>query len=167
MPSDTAVKILQTRYQALDYNCHHMWSYLEIKAECTSNLSFSSHSSSFPGWKSWILHSCTEMHGKILRPPPPVVALNILLPEHLAYRNYPSRDSLDFHLPQSQINITGPDFHLWKSQKCLLGIYHKNGYVIVAIIRYVMMVHPGCLWQWNTLALDGAEEPCRIPKWWP
>ena len=33
----------------------------------------------------------------------------------------PSRHDPDFHLPQSQIKIVGPDFHPLRSQKCLLG----------------------------------------------
>ncbi len=33
----------------------------------------------------------------------------------------PSRHGPDFHRPQSQITIDSPDFHLRRSQKCLLG----------------------------------------------
>ncbi len=40
----------------------------------------------------------------------------------------PSRHGPDFHRPQSQITIDSPDFHLRRSQKCLLGkdILHIN-----------------------------------------
>ncbi len=41
--------------------------------------------------------------------------------------NQPSRHGPDFHRPQSQITIDSPDFHLRRSQNCLLGTHHlKN-----------------------------------------
>ncbi len=36
----------------------------------------------------------------------------------------PSKHGPDFHRPQSQITIDSPDFHLWRSQICLLGYVH-------------------------------------------
>ncbi len=43
---------------------------------------------------------------------------------------YPSRHGPDFHRPQSQITIDSPDFHLRRSQNCLLGYTNRyKGYI--------------------------------------
>ena len=52
------------------------------------------------------------------------------------YYILPSRHGPDFHRPQSQITIDSPDFHLRRSQNCLLGSLFSS-----AVILSICLVH--------------------------
>ncbi len=53
----------------------------------------------------------------------------------------PSRHGPDFHRPQSQITIDSPDFHLRRSQNCLLGIWWRM------VIRFLVQSITVLMWQ--------------------